>query len=126
MASRAEILDRVIDVVTQVTLADKGNVTEASQLFDDLGVESIDFIDIIYNLETEFGVEIPNEAIFTDRDFFAPASGHWQDGRLTDSGVAALKAFGYLNPMRLAGDAPQRYVYSIEMLVDFIEDRLRG
>jgi acyl carrier protein len=126
MTSRADIQSRVIDVITQVTLADKSTVTGRSSLFDDLGVESIDFIDIIYNLETEFGVEISNDSLFTDREFFSPEAGNWKDGRLTEQGATALKAFSYVNPDRAYGPEAQQYLYSIEMLVDYIEDRLRS
>lgn len=125
MASRAEIQAKIIDVVTQVTLADKSNVGEDSHLFQDLGVESIDFIDIIYNLETAFGVEVSSDALFTDRDFFEPDAGHWDGKRFTAKGQEALEAFPYLNQARLAAD-PQHYLYSIGMLVDFIEDKRKA
>jgi len=124
MASRAEIQTKVIDVVTQVTLADKTHVNEHSHLFDDLGVESIDFIDIIYNLETAFGVEISSDALFTDRDFFESGNGNWTDAGLTEKGRGALEAFGYLNADKAFGHAPRNYLYSIEMLVDFIQSKL--
>ncbi|MFM7205016.1 MAG: acyl carrier protein [Myxococcota bacterium] len=124
MASRAEIQLKIIDVVTQVTLADKSNVNGDSHLFDDLGVESIDFIDIIYNLDSAFGVEISSDMLFTDKDFFAPESGNWAAGGLTDKGKQALQAFGYLNKARALGPHAQQYLYSIEMLVDFIESKL--
>lgn len=124
MASRAEIQSKVIDVVTQVTLADKTNVNEHSHLFDDLGVESIDFIDIIYNLETAFGVEISSDALFTDRDFFDAENGNAAGNALTDKGREALKAFPYLNNAKAFGPNARHYLYSIEMLVDFIESRL--
>lgn len=126
MVTRSEILSRIIDVVIQVTLSDKSKVTETSQLYEDLGVESIDFIDIIFNCETEFGIEIPNESIFTDREFFSDGNGSWKDGRLTDQGKKALEAFPYLNPAKIDGPDAPTYAYSLEMLVDYIEDRLRA
>lgn len=125
MASRAEVLAKIIDVVTQVTLADKSNVGESSHLFQDLGVESIDFIDIIYNLETTFGVEVSSDALFTDRDFFESDAGNWDGNQFTAKGQAALADFPYLNKTRLARE-PQDYLYSVGMLVDFIESRLKA
>lgn len=124
MASRVEIRNKVIDVVTHVTLADKSNVTEQSHLFDDLGVESIDFIDIIYNLETAFEIEISSDALFTDRDFLADDSGNWDGEHFTEKGRVALEAFPYLNRAKAFGPEGSRYLYSIEMLVDFVESRL--
>ena len=126
MASREEILSRLIDVVVQVTLADKAAVDKKSQLYEDLGVESIDFIDIIFNCETEFDIkEIPNDSIFTDRDFVKEGSGNLEDGCLTDEGKEVLKAFPYLNPARLHNSDVTKYLYSMEMLVDYIEYRLK-
>lgn len=124
MGSRAEIQAKIIDVVTQVTLADKSNVNGDSHLFDDLGVESIDFIDIIYNLDSAFGVEINSDMLFTDKDFFAPESGNWAGGTLTPKGRQALEAFAYLNKARAFGPNAQHYLYSIDMLVDFMESKL--
>lgn len=124
MIPRSEITSRVIDVVVQITLTDKDQVTEDSQLYEDLGVESIDFIDIIFNCETEFGIEIPNETVFTDREFFNPENGNWKDGKFTEKGWEELKRFPYLNQKKLNGPDPKAYLYSLGMLVDYIEYRL--
>jgi len=124
MISRSEIVSRVIDVVVQVTLTDKSQVSEESQLYDDLGVESIDFIDIIFNCETEFGIEIPNETIFTDREFFNPENGNWKDGKFTEQGLETIKQFPYLDASKINGPDPQSYLYSLGMLVDYIQYRL--
>jgi acyl carrier protein len=35
-----------------------------SSLINDLGAESIDFIDIVFRLESDFGIEIPEEEIW--------------------------------------------------------------
>ena len=124
MIPRSEITSRVIDVVVQVTLTDKNQVNEDSQLYEDLGVESIDFIDIIFNCETEFEIEIPNETVFTDREFFDPENGHWKDGKFTEKGLEEMKRFPYLDKKKLAGPDAKAYLYSLGMLVDYIEYRL--
>ncbi len=124
MIPRSEIASRVIDVVVQVTLTDKRQVSEESQLYEDLGVESIDFIDIIFNCETEFEIEIPNESIFTDREFFNPENGNWKDGTFTEQGIKTLKQYPYLDASKISGPDPKAYLYSLGMLVDYIEHRL--
>ena len=57
---------------------------------DDLGAESIDFLDIQFRLEKEFGFKIPKgemmpEDLANDPDFVS-------DGTLTEAGINELKA----------------------------------
>ncbi|OGJ51952.1 hypothetical protein A2335_00940 [Candidatus Peregrinibacteria bacterium RIFOXYB2_FULL_32_7] len=56
---RPDVLSRCIDVIIQVTLAEKSTITEATELHNDLKTDSVDIIDIVFNLETEFSIEIP-------------------------------------------------------------------
>lgn len=126
MSSREETTKRIARVIAEVTLVEEDKINEDSHLFDDLGVESIDFVDIIYNLESEFGIEIPNDALFSDRNFLDEDTGHMADGVLTKEGRAALAAYPYLNQRRLAGENPGAYLYSVANLVDFVENALKS
>lgn len=123
MLTREEIFKKVADVISQVTLADRAGIKESSHLFDELGVESIDFVDIIYNLETAFDIEISNESLFTDRDFFNPESGYWANDTFTTAGEKAISEFEYLTPDTLSKPNIKHYLYSVEMLVDYVQFR---
>lgn len=54
-----ELESRVIAVVAEALSMDPSEVNPYSSLIDDLGAESIDFIDIVFRLESEFDMLIP-------------------------------------------------------------------
>ena len=62
--SPAEIEARVISIVADALDQPADKVTLDSSLVDDLGAESIDFLDIVFRLESAFGLKIPEEEIW--------------------------------------------------------------
>src|SRR6266542_6688379 len=57
--SRDEIYDKVKGVLVDALGVDDEEVTPQSVIKDDLGAESIDFLDIMFRLEKSFGIKIP-------------------------------------------------------------------
>ena len=55
-------LSKIIDAIAIATQRDKESITPNSRL-DSLGIDSLKAINIVYELEEEFGIEVPNEAI---------------------------------------------------------------
>ena len=55
---------RVIDIVAETLSHPRETVTRYCSLIDDLGAESIDFIDIVFRVESEFDLLIPNEELW--------------------------------------------------------------
>jgi acyl carrier protein len=64
MISRIELEQRAIGVVSAALDHGRDRISPSSSLIDDLGAESIDFLDIIFRLETEFEIKIPNEEVW--------------------------------------------------------------
>lgn len=61
-----------------------------SKLIEDLGAESLDFLDIVYRLERAFDIKIPRGGIESSAQ--EEAGGTYEvDGILTDEGLSALK-----------------------------------
>jgi len=60
----ADVEERVIDIVADALSQPRANVKPYSSLLDDLGAESIDFIDIVFRLESEFDMLIPTEELW--------------------------------------------------------------
>jgi acyl carrier protein len=58
-----EIYATVRRYVADVLAIDPGKVTSDASLIDDLGAESLDFLDLVFQLETEYGVKIPRDGI---------------------------------------------------------------
>jgi acyl carrier protein len=61
---RHEIEERVRAVVAEALDRPLEEVQLHSSLIDDLGAESIDFLDIVFRLENVFGVKLPDEEIW--------------------------------------------------------------
>lgn len=55
-----------------------------SKIFDDLGAESLDLLDIVFRLEREFDIQIP-------RGQLAAEAGGEENGRLTEDGCKRLQ-----------------------------------
>ncbi|KAJ0980900.1 hypothetical protein J5N97_009155 [Dioscorea zingiberensis] len=60
---KSEVADRVITVVKNFQKVDPSKVTPNAHFHNDLGLDSLDTVEIVMALEEEFGFEIPdNEA----------------------------------------------------------------
>jgi acyl carrier protein len=60
----ADLETRVIAIVADALSLAPEDVKPYSSLLDDLGAESIDFIDIVFRLESAFDLLIPNEDLW--------------------------------------------------------------
>ena len=56
-----QILERVIALFSTMTEADE--ITEESELIDDLEISSMDVLFLISSLEAEFDIKVPEKAI---------------------------------------------------------------
>jgi acyl carrier protein len=58
-----QIFATVRACVADVLAIDPAKVTPDASLIADLGAESLDFLDLVFRLETEYGVKIPRDGI---------------------------------------------------------------
>ncbi len=56
-----EIFDRVKAVIIDQLGADEDSVTMEASFIDDLGADSLDIVELVMGLETEFDLEIPDD-----------------------------------------------------------------
>ncbi len=56
-----EEFERVKAVIVDQLGADESAVTPEASFVDDLGADSLDIVELIMGLETEFDIEIPDE-----------------------------------------------------------------
>ena len=87
--SRDEIFSKVQQVLVDALGVDEDEVTPNAVIRDDLGAESIDFLDIMFRLEKAFGIKFPKgemmpENLQNDPNFV-------KDGVVTPAGIAELK-----------------------------------
>ena len=59
--NRNEILEKVKEVICNLTGEEIESVEEDSRITEDLGMDSLDKVEFIMDLETEFDINIPDE-----------------------------------------------------------------
>lgn len=55
------IFEKVKSIISEQLGIDEGEITMESSFIDDLGADSLDVVELIMALETEFDLEIPDE-----------------------------------------------------------------
>lgn len=60
---RADILEKLSLVVVDILGVDKSKVHENASFTDDLGADSLDIVELVMALESEFDFSIPDEKI---------------------------------------------------------------
>ena len=56
------MLEKVIDVLDGYTETDRANIKSESLLVEDLGLNSVSYFSIVFDLEDALGVELPEDA----------------------------------------------------------------
>jgi acyl carrier protein len=119
--SRDEIFSKVQGVLADALGVDEDEVTPEASLREDLGAESIDFLDISFRLEKAFGIKIPRGELFPEN--LDPA--FVQDNKLTDAGLAEVRRrlphadLGALEKSRDTSLIPN--LFAVQDIVDYIE-----
>ncbi len=53
--------DKVADIIAETSEIDRDAITPDSHTIDDLGIDSLDFLDIVFAIDKAFGIKIPLE-----------------------------------------------------------------
>jgi acyl carrier protein len=95
MSASQTVYTKVAHVMTQVLNVDGEEITPYATLQGDLGAESVDFLDIVFRLEREFGIKIPHDELFPESVF--------QDSPLS---VCDGKVVGQATPGEIVASSP--------------------
>ena len=60
-ATREEVFERVKEVLTEQLGIEESEITEEASFQEDLDADSLDLVELIMELEEQFGMEIPDE-----------------------------------------------------------------
>jgi len=60
-ASREEVYDRVKDVLVDKLGVDENDITEEAAFQEDLDADSLDLVELIMELEDQFGIKISDD-----------------------------------------------------------------
>lgn len=83
----------VTRMIAEALVREVDDVHLDSRLIEDLGAESIDFLDIVFRLEQLFRIEIPRGKIIEDARGDLSEEEFAQDGYLTAEGLARLRSY---------------------------------
>jgi len=124
--SRDEIFALVQSTLVDALGVDEEEVTEEATLTEDLGAESIDFLDIVFRLEKSFAIKIPRGELFPDDIVNNPD--FVEDGKFTSSGLAQLKAaMPHADFSEFEADPSVDHVpmlFTVKTIVNYVERKL--
>jgi len=56
-----DTFDKVADIIAETSEIPREEITPESHAIDDLGIDSLDFLDIVFAIDKEFGIKVPLE-----------------------------------------------------------------
>jgi len=126
MPTNDEIFEKVQATLVDALGVDEDDVTPGATLQGDLGAESIDFLDIVFRLERNFGIKIPRGELFPEN---LTADPEWvSDGKLTTKGLSELRTrLPFADLGKLETDPSVEKIgdlYTVEMLVHYVQSKL--
>src|SRR6516165_9116675 len=127
MQSQEEIYSKVSATLVEALNVDEEDIKPTSTLQGDLGAESIDFLDILFRLEREFGFKIPRGELFPESIFQGDPE-LVQDGKVTPRGLEELRArLPYADLSAFAKDPQVNGIsdlFTVEMITRYVESKL--
>lgn len=127
MPTSDEIFSKVQETLVDALGVDDDEVTPEATLIEDLGAESIDFLDIVFRLERSFDIKIPRGELFPE-NLASADSGFVEDGVVTESGVAELRSkMRHADVDSFAADPKVENIsnlFTVKMICSFLEEKL--
>ena len=125
MPTHDELYEKVRSTLVDALGVDEDDVTPDATLFEDLGAESIDLLDIVFRLERNFGIKIPRGELFPESVSDPEVA---RNGKLTPTGLTEMKQrMPYADPGGFeANPEVDRLLelYTVDMLVQYVSSKL--
>src|SRR5437868_2693251 len=110
----AGVYPKIREIVADVLVIEEDEIALNSSLIADLGAESIDFLDLIFQLEKEFKIKVPRGQLEKNARGALSEDEFEKGGILTDAGLEALKQ--YFNEVPAEQFKPKMKVNEIPLL----------
>src|SRR6202166_1708844 len=127
MPTQEEIYTKVSATLVEALNVDEEEIRPNSTLQGDLGAESIDFLDIVFRLEREFGIKIPRNELFPEAIFQGDPE-FVQNGKVTDKGLSELRTkmpFADLSKFEKNPELTSiSDLFTVEMIARYIQGKL--
>src|SRR5688500_10923447 len=129
MPSQEEIYQKVSATLIEALNVDEDEIKPSATLQGDLGAESIDFLDIVFRLEREFGIKIPRNELFPE-SIFQGDPDFVKDGKVTEKGLAELRAkMPYADLATFEANPTLEGIsdlFTVNLIVSYIESKLKA
>ena len=129
MAASDRIRERVTHVLVQALGVEEDDVTPSATLHKDLGAESIDLLDIVFRLEREFGIKIPQGELFSE-SIFEHETDDVPGGQMTEQSLVALRSrMPYADLSSLERDPRPSAItdlFTVDLLVRYVAWKLEA
>lgn len=127
MPTQDEIFSKVSSTLVEALNVDEEDIQLSSTLQGDLGAESIDFLDIVFRLEREFGIKIPRGELFPESIFQGDPE-FVKDGKVTEKGLNELRErmpFADLSTFEKDPSLSKLSdLFTVEMITRYIQGKL--
>src|SRR6266849_6591708 len=127
MPSQEEIYQKVSATLVEALNVEEDEISPSSTLQGDLGAESIDFLDIVFRLEREFGIKIPRNELFPE-SIFQGDPDFVMNGKVTDKGLRELREKMPFADISKFEKNPELTaisdLFTVEMIAKYIEGKL--
>ncbi len=127
MPTQEEIYHKVSATLVEALNVDEEDIKPTSTLQGDLGAESIDFLDIVFRLEREFGIKIPRGELFPESIFNGDPE-FVQAGRVTEKGLQELRTrMPFADLSKFEKDPEVSAIsdlFTVEMITRYIQGKL--
>ena len=129
MPTQEEIYSKVSTTLVEALNVDEDEIKPTSTLQGDLGAESIDFLDIVFRLEREFGIKIPRGELFPESIFQGDPE-FVQSGKVTDKGLAELRSKMPFADLQEFEKNPELShisdLFTVDLITRYIQGKLNG
>jgi acyl carrier protein len=129
MPTQDEIYSKVSATLVEALNVDEEDIKPTSTLQGDLGAESIDFLDIVFRLEREFGIKIPRGELFPESIFQGDPE-LVQDGRVTPKGLEELRAKMPFADLTKFEEDPEvgnlSNLFTVDLIARYIQGKLEN
>jgi len=129
MPTQEEIYTKVSATLVEALNVEEEEINPKSTLQGDLGAESIDFLDIVFRLEREFGIKIPRNELFPESIFQGDPE-FVQEGQVTAKGLQELREKMPFADLTEFEKNPQLShlsdLFTVDMITRYIQGKLES
>ena len=127
--SKEETFGKIKAVLVDALSVDDEQVTPQARLQADLDAESIDFLDIVFRLEREFGLKIDRNELFPESVFQGDPK-FVQNGLITPDGLKELKSKMPFSDFTEFEKDPKfdkiGDLFTVDLITSYIQSKLDG